>query len=78
MQKEIFYERLPNELLGTFYCYLLSQVNKGGYQRVIHEKLQLIERTARKRGMTPIELRIIGYWAIQREKNLTKDENQTE
>lgn len=73
---EMFYEKLSNELLGTFYCYLLSQMSNGQHQRIIHEKVQLIEHTARQRGITPVELRIIGYWVIQREKNLTKDENQ--
>jgi hypothetical protein len=34
----------------------------------------LIEEVAKERGISLIELRIIGYWVIQKERNLIKDE----
>jgi len=76
MELDTIYEKLPNELLGAMYCYLLNQL-KDKEQLCIMQQIELIENIARNRDISAIELRILGYWVIQREQNFTKDENKS-
>ncbi|WP_156291734.1 hypothetical protein [Oceanobacillus salinisoli] len=74
MSRTNFYKKLSTELLGCFYFYIHKNIDKGiNVNTLLHEKA-FIEKEAEKRGISLIELRIIGYWITQKEKNLTKNE----
>ncbi|WP_163970980.1 hypothetical protein [Oceanobacillus halotolerans] len=76
MKRKNFYENLTNELLGCFYCYVMDRLNQGNHLKLLNYERQLIEKVAKKRGISLLELRIIGHWFIQKEVNLVKEENQ--
>ncbi|SET38708.1 hypothetical protein SAMN05216389_11057 [Oceanobacillus limi] len=73
MKRRNFYDKISNELLGCFYCYIQDKIEQGVHLKTMNFENHLIEEVAKKRGISLIELRIIGYWFIQKEKNLTKD-----
>ncbi|MUK88396.1 hypothetical protein GMD78_08335 [Ornithinibacillus sp. L9] len=75
MNRRNFYRSLSNELLGCFYCYIQEKINKGVLINTMLFEKHLIEKEAKSRGISLIELRIIGYWFIQKEMNATEDEN---
>jgi hypothetical protein len=74
LKKKNFYEGLPTDLLGCFYCFVEKKIqSKEHISRMLFEMNQ-IEKVARDRGISLLELRIIGHWFIQKEINLTKHE----
>ncbi|WP_042145464.1 hypothetical protein [Paucisalibacillus sp. EB02] len=74
MKRKNFYEKLPAELLGCFYCFVEKKIKNGeNLGRMLFEMNQ-IEKVARERGISLLELRIIGHWFIQKENNITKHE----
>ncbi|MEN2769073.1 hypothetical protein [Ornithinibacillus xuwenensis] len=74
MKRINFYKKVSTELLGCFYCFTLDKIEKQmNVSNMLYEN-SLIEKVAKERGISLIELRIIGYWIIQKERNLIKDE----
>lgn len=69
------YEQMPIDILSRLYFYLLTQCNPRLHFSMKQQHIQLIERIANDRGLSSLELKIIGYWFIEKEKNLMKDEN---
>lgn len=68
------YEKLPNDILGTIYFYLLNEHSTRLHLQVKHEYIQSIERIASNRGISSLELETIGHWFIQKEKSLVEAE----
>lgn len=60
MSEEFFYNQLPDEMLALFYIEILRKLNKNQVTETLHENLQLIEITARKRHLTLEQLEYIG------------------
>ncbi|WP_047983253.1 hypothetical protein [Ornithinibacillus californiensis] len=74
MKRKNFYENLPTPLLGAFYCFVQKKIKQGeNLNQMLFEK-SLIEKVSKERSVSLIELRIIGRWFLQKERNLTKDE----
>jgi len=63
------------EVLGMFYFYLLTQHHSGKQLHTKQKQLHLIERTAKERGISLLELKAIGYWLTQQEKTLVHGEH---
>jgi hypothetical protein len=74
VKRKNFYEKLPTELLGCFYCFVQEKIKKGENVSQMLFEMRLIEKVARERCISLIELRIIGHWVIRKEINLTKGE----
>ncbi|MFD2045238.1 hypothetical protein ACFSTA_16255 [Ornithinibacillus salinisoli] len=77
MNRKNFYDKLSNELLGCFYCYIQEKLHQGVHVKTMQYENALIKKVAKKRGISLMELRMIGYWVMQKERNLTEDENSS-
>ncbi|OXT15238.1 hypothetical protein B9K06_22270 [Bacillus sp. OG2] len=50
------YEKLPDELLGGFYCEILRNIEKGVLTEAMYHEIDLINTAAAKRGLSPSDL----------------------
>jgi hypothetical protein len=74
MKRKNFYENLPTPLLGAFYCFVQKKIKQGeNLNQMLFEK-SLIEKVSKERKVSLLELRILGRWFLQKERNLTNDE----
>jgi hypothetical protein len=78
LNRKNFYENLSTELLGCFYCFILERLNKGENRSRMLFELSQIEKVAKEREISLLELRIIGKWFIEKEMNHTHHEIKQE
>ncbi|GGA88003.1 hypothetical protein [Ornithinibacillus halotolerans] len=74
MKRKNFYEGLTTESLACFYVFVQKKLRQGDHlNRMLFEN-NLIEKVAKERGISLLELRIIGEWYIQKESHHTIEE----
>ncbi|WP_085993212.1 hypothetical protein [Oceanobacillus senegalensis] len=70
MERKSLYEKLPDELLGAFYCYIQNNIDKGIHIELMNKEIKLIEDEANKRGITVSCLKEMGTSFVSREMEI--------